>query len=71
MDPAARSILSGVLPRTKSKENADEVLDDEVLVVVDDEELDDFNDVEVMVEVEEDDDVVDELEEVGVVLVVR
>jgi hypothetical protein len=53
-----------VVPRTKSKERADEVLD-----VVDDEELDDDDDVEVVVELEEDDVV--GLEVVSVVLVVR
>lgn len=67
MEPAVRTTVFGELPRTKPKENADELL-----VVVDDEELDDeVDDVEVVLEVEEGEDVVDRLEEVGVVLVVR
>jgi len=62
------SIVSGEFPRTKSKENADGVLAAE-----DVEELDDVDDVEVVVGagVEEEEDVVDMLEEAGVVLVVR
>jgi hypothetical protein len=55
--------VSGLVPMTKSKENADELLE-----VLDDEELDvdDVDDVEVVVEVEEDDDVVDGVEELSV-----
>jgi hypothetical protein len=63
------SIVSGVLSVMNGKENADEVL-----VVADDEALDAVEvveDVDAVVEVEEeDDDVVDALEEIGVVLVV-
>jgi hypothetical protein len=61
----------GVVPRTKSKEDADEEPDDEVLDAVDDEWLDDVDGVncaEVVVEVEEDDDVVDRLDGVVVEL---